>query len=91
MFDGVMSFKEGDIDFSDRKAEFELLFDLDSDPDERTNLASVAEHADILAELRGKTAAESVAINARREAFKAAVPTKGRVDPPKEGKGKGKK
>jgi len=91
MYDGVMPFKEGDIDFSGRKAEFELLFDLDSDPYERTNLASVAEHADILAELREKTAVKSVAINARREAFKAAVPTKGRVDPPKEGKGKGKK
>ena len=91
MYDGVLAFKETDVDFAGRKPEFELLFDLESDPDERTNLASVAEHAGILAALRGKTAAESVAINARREAFKATVPTRGRVDPPKAGKGKGKK
>lgn len=90
MYDGVLPFKESDVDFAGRPAEFELLFDLEADPDEQTNVVSVAEHAAILAELRKKTAAESIALNARREAFKAAVPTKGRVDPPKAGKGKGK-
>jgi arylsulfatase A-like enzyme len=91
MYDGVMPFRESDVDFADRPAEFELLFDLESDPNEQTNLASVPAHADILAELREKTAAQSIALNARREAFKAEVPTKGRGSSRKPGKAKPKK
>lgn len=91
MYDGVMPFRESDVDFADRPAEFELLFDLESDPNEQTNLASVPAHADILAELREKTAAQSIALNARREAFKAEVPTKGRGSSLKPGKAKPKK
>ena len=90
MYDGVMPFRESDVDFANRPAEFELLFDLESDPNEQTNLGSVPAHADILAELRKKTAAQSIALNARREAFKAAVPTKERAAKPRPAK-KGKK
>lgn len=90
MYDGVMPFKENDVDFADRPAEFELLFDHQSDPDEQTNLAADPAHAEILAELREKTAAQSVALNARREAFKKAVPTAERATPAKAGKAKGK-
>ena len=90
MYDGVMPFRESDVDFANRPAEFELLFDLESDPNEQTNLVSVPAHADILAELRKKTAAQSIALNARREAFKAAVPTKERAAKPRPAK-KGKK
>lgn len=90
MYDGVMPFRESDVDFADRAPEFELLFDLKSDPDEQTNLASVAAHAGILAELREKTAAQSVALNKQREAFQAAVATKERTAPAKPGGAKAK-
>lgn len=90
MYDGIMPYKDEHVDFADRPAEFELLFDLEADPGEQTNLATDAAHADILAELREKTATESIAIHARREAFKAAVPTTDRVAKPRPAK-KGKK
>jgi arylsulfatase A-like enzyme len=46
-----------------------MLFDLQADPAERQNLATDPQHTALLAELRQKTAAESVAINQRRQAF----------------------
>ena len=42
------------IRFPETEPMFEQLFDLDAEPLERTNLASVGEHAAILAELRTK-------------------------------------
>ncbi len=74
MYDGVMPFKEEHVDFAERKPEFEMLFDLESDPGERNNLATMPEHAVILAELRKKTVAQSAAINRRRQAFTELVP-----------------
>jgi arylsulfatase A-like enzyme len=68
-YDGKMSFKEADVDFNGRTPEFEMLFDLEADPTEHTNLAANPKHAAILAELRQKTAAQSIAINQRREVF----------------------
>ncbi len=69
MYDGVVAFKESDVDFKNRNPEFEMLFDLEADPGERTNLATHPKHTAILSELREKTAAQSVSINQRREAF----------------------
>jgi arylsulfatase A-like enzyme len=66
MYDGVMSFKETDVDFQGRNAEFEMLFDLEADPAEQHNLATDPTHTAILDELRTKTAANSIAINQRR-------------------------
>jgi arylsulfatase A-like enzyme len=65
-YDGKMSFKEADVDFNGRTPEFEMLFDRQADPTEHHNLATDPQHAAILAELRQKTAAQSVAINLRR-------------------------
>jgi arylsulfatase A-like enzyme len=72
MYDGKMSFNESDVDFRDRAPEFEMLFDLQADPTEHLNLAQDSNHSAILAELREKTATQSVALNARREAYKQA-------------------
>jgi arylsulfatase A-like enzyme len=69
MYDGKMSFTEADVDFRHRTPEFEMLFDLEADPTEHHNLAQDPSQAGILAELRQKTAAESVALNERRMAF----------------------
>ncbi|MBM3858427.1 MAG: DUF4976 domain-containing protein [Verrucomicrobia bacterium] len=87
MYDGIMNFKEQHVDFAGRPPEFEMLFDLETDPGERTNLANHPEHAAILAELRQKTAAQSVAINQRREAFRKLVEVQPRSVPaPQKGK-----
>lgn len=79
MYDGVVSFKEEDVDFRGRAPEFEMLFDLQADPGERTNLASDSAHAAVLEDLRAKTAVQSVAINQRRVAFTQAFPPQSRA------------
>jgi arylsulfatase A-like enzyme len=78
-YDGKMSFKEADVDFNGRAPEFEMLFDLQADPTEHTNLAADPKHTAILAELRQKTAAQSIAINQRRESFMKSTPVQPRV------------
>jgi arylsulfatase A-like enzyme len=78
-YDGKMSFKEADVDFKGRTPEFEMLFDLEADPTEHTNLATDPKNAAILAELRQKTAAQSIAINQRREVFMKANPVQPRT------------
>lgn len=68
-YDGKGRFKEADINFEGRAPALEMLFDLEADPGERQNLVAVPEHAEILDQLRAKTAAESTAINQRRAAY----------------------
>jgi arylsulfatase A-like enzyme len=88
MYDGVMSFKETDVDFQGRDPEFEMLFDLEADPAEQHNLATDPTHTAILAELREKTAANSIAINQRRgdymKAHSVQLRTAGVVKKPRE-------
>jgi arylsulfatase A-like enzyme len=87
MYDGVSGFKEADVDFQDRAPEFEMLFDLEADPGERTNLSTAPQHRAILDELRRKCAAQSVVINQRREEFQQRVEVQLRAAPaPKHGK-----
>lgn len=81
MYDGVVGYQEEHVDFAGRPAEFELLFDLDADPGERTNLAGAPEHRDLLAVLRRKCAEQSIAVNERREAFKELVDVQRRSAP----------
>jgi len=81
MYDGVMGFTEQHLDFARRSPEFEMLFDLEADPGERTNLANADEHRDLVAALRGKCAAQSIAINRRREEFKKLVEVQRRSAP----------
>jgi arylsulfatase A-like enzyme len=81
MYDGVNQFLEKHVDFRSRAPEFELLFDLAADPGERTNLAADPAHAAVLAELRAKVAAESVARNERRTAYVRTFPPAPRPKP----------
>jgi arylsulfatase A-like enzyme len=81
MYDGVNSFLEQHVDFRGRAPEFELLFDLAADPGERTNLAADPAHAAVLAGLRAKVAAESVARNDRRTAYVRTFPPAPRPRP----------
>ena len=83
MFDGILGYKEPHVDFSNRQPEFEMLFDLENDPGERTNLATAPQRAALIAELRTKVSTQSVALNERREAFKRVVPPFPRGSPPR--------
>lgn len=78
MYDGVKKYAESDVDFGGREPDFEMLFDLGADPKEMRNLIEPMAASQILADLRAKTATNSVAINQRREEFKEAVAVKGR-------------
>lgn len=87
MYDGKADYREADVDFADRKPEFEMLFDLEADPGERNNRIESQADSDILAALRKQCAAQSAAINRRREEFKRTVETSPRpAQVPKKGK-----
>jgi arylsulfatase A-like enzyme len=73
MFDGVVSYDEKDVDFSNRKPDFEMLFDLKTDPTEMHNLIESHAGTEILASLRSRCAAQSRSINLRRQAFKKSL------------------
>ncbi|MCG8508339.1 MAG: sulfatase-like hydrolase/transferase, partial [Rhodospirillales bacterium] len=73
MFDGRNRYDEADIDFTNRSPDFEILFDLDADPDERNNLVESHDGSDILASLRRRCAARSQALNEERRAYKEAI------------------
>lgn len=73
MYDGKTGYDESDVDFSNRKPDFEMLFDLEADPGEMNNLLESQAHSEILATLRSKCAAHSLALNQQREAFKNTV------------------
>jgi arylsulfatase A-like enzyme len=78
MFDGKTGYIEKDVDFTNRKPDFEMLFDLDADPGEVTNLIDSPNNIEILAVLRKKCAAHSEALNHQREAFIKAVHVRNR-------------
>lgn len=73
MFDGVVSYDEQDVQFGDRVPDFEMLFDLESDPGERHNLVGSNEHDRILNQLRQKCAQQSREINQQRVRFREAM------------------
>jgi arylsulfatase A-like enzyme len=73
MYDGKTGYKESDVDFSNRTPDFEMLFDLETDPRELHNLIDAPAHAEILATLRVKCAARSQSLNQQREAFRKTV------------------
>jgi len=73
MFDGRAPYDESDVDFTGRRPDFEMLFDLQSDPGEVDNLVDSPEHRDVLANLRRRCAAHSEALNRQRRVFKRTV------------------
>ncbi len=73
MYDGKVKYEESDVDFSNRNPDFEMLFDLESDPGEMNNLIESHADSEVLASLRASCAAHSSSLNQRREAFKKRV------------------
>ena len=78
MFDAPGRYREKDVDFADRKPDFEMLFNLEADPREMSNLVASHGDSEVLATLRRKCAARSRAINQRRRAFRETVEVKSR-------------
>lgn len=78
MFDAPGKYTDHDVDFAGRPPDFEMVFDLKSDPEERINLIETLEESDFLAQLRKRCDQESIALNARRKTFKDTVAVKGR-------------
>ncbi|HUT95083.1 MAG TPA: sulfatase-like hydrolase/transferase [Thermoguttaceae bacterium] len=78
MYDGKTGYVESDVDFSNRKPDFEMLFDLEADPGERDNLVESHADSEILATLRGKCAAHSRSLNEQRQSFKNTVEVQNR-------------
>ena len=73
MYDGVWRYVESDIDFSDRKPDFEQLFNLSTDPGEYHNLIAEFEGSELLNGLREKCNLQSTELNNRRENYKTEV------------------
>ncbi len=63
-------YSETDLDFSNRKPDFEQLFNLEDDPEERNNLIEEQEGSIILKKLRKKTASYADDLNKEREVYK---------------------
>ncbi|KPK42153.1 MAG: hypothetical protein AMJ65_08100 [Phycisphaerae bacterium SG8_4] len=78
MYDGKVNYEEADVDFSSRNPDFEMLFDLESDPGEMNNLIESHAESEVLASLRRRCAAHSRALNQRRQALRKTVQTERR-------------
>ena len=83
MFDGVGNYREKDVDFADRKPDYEMLFDLEADPGEMKNLIKSHGDSKILAALRRKTVAGSKTLNQERKRFVETVAIESRIKPRK--------
>lgn len=70
MYDGKTGYDEADVDFRNRKPEFEMLFDLEADPEEMNNLVETHADSEILADLRERCAEWSKQMNGAREGYK---------------------
>jgi len=66
MYDGIVDYKEEDVDFRNRNPDFEQLFNLKDDPDEMNNLIDKYEGTKLLEEFREKTANYSQNLNLKR-------------------------
>ncbi len=73
MLNGVNKYKENDIDFLGKKADFEQLFNLKDDPGEKNNLIDKYEGSELLERLRKKCSTQSVELNKSREQYKREV------------------
>lgn len=73
-------YTEDDLDFSGQSPLFEQLFDLESDPGERINLADLGDYASVLEAFRERTQARSSELTSRGRQYKAALPVEVRPE-----------
>lgn len=74
MYKGVRRYTEEHVNFTGRKPDFEQLFDLEQDPQEKNNLVGEDECKAILAELRRWCQQKSDALNRRRAEYRKVHP-----------------
>jgi arylsulfatase A-like enzyme len=67
-------YTEEQLDFSAQEPAFEQLFDLNSDPGERVNLAGDEDYADVLARLRERIGVRSSELTREGREYKGAAP-----------------
>ena len=70
MYDGKVDYLEEDVDFRDRKLDFEQLFNLEEDPGEYHNLIDAYEGTAVLENIRAKCMNYSNDLNRQRVAYK---------------------
>ena len=70
MFDGVAPYTEQHTDFTGRTPDFEQLFDLQNDPEERMNLVQAYQDTDLLASMRRLCQQRSTDLNRRRSQYR---------------------
>jgi len=73
MYDGKAPYDESDVDFAGREPDFEMLFDLEADSQEKNNLVESPADSELLATLRKKCAEHSQKLNQRRDALKSTL------------------
>jgi len=71
MFDGIKNYMENDVNFKGREPDFEQLFNLKDDPEEKVNLIDNYEESDLLLNLREKCAFYSDELNNQRKIYMA--------------------
>lgn len=69
MYDGKTGYMEANVDFSNRKPDFEQLFNLKEDPEEKNNLVDQYEGTQVLAALRMKCQKHSDELNKKRAVY----------------------
>ncbi len=70
MYDGIEPYSEKDTDFRERTPDFEQLFDLENDPEERVNRIAEYEGKEILSDLRAVCQRRSDDLNNQRAEYK---------------------
>ena len=69
MYDGKVDYLEEDVDFRDRKPDFEQLFNLEEDPGEYHNLIGEYEGTAFLEDIRASCKDYSIDLNRQREVY----------------------
>jgi len=69
MFDGVGNYDESDVDFKERIPDFEQLFNLNNDPEEKINLIGKYDKTEFLDSLRNKVSDYSMEMNTNRMSY----------------------
>ncbi len=69
MYDGVVPYDEGNLQFDGKSPDFEQLFNVKDDPEEKNNLIETYQDSELLKSFRQRTAAYSNEMNKQRSDY----------------------